>query len=161
MPLNPPMKASDRRIAQAQHDEGLSLKAYPDPRGQTKTWAIGYGTNAPWVKPGMTCTEEQANGWLMDKIKSAESCINRLVNVELEQHEFDALVDFVYNVGEGSAILRKGFAGSTLLKKLNLGDKAGAAQELLRWVYAGGEIDKGLVGRRQQEQDEFEGKEDA
>ncbi|TFU20914.1 lysozyme, partial [Proteus mirabilis] len=52
---------------------------------------------------------------------------------------------FAFNVGTTT------FARSTLLKKLNAGDRAGACEEIKRWVYAGGKVWRGLVSRREAE----------
>ena len=57
------------------------------------------------------------------------------------------MIDFIYNAGEGN------FANSTMLKKLNSGDVAGACNELKRWVYSGGQKLAGLVARREAERD--------
>lgn len=158
MPLDPPLQASEHCIAEIQKDEGFRSESYPDPAGQTVTWAIGFGTNESWVKPGMTCTVEEATGWLMKKVHEVESVVNGAVNVPLEQHEFDSLVDFTYNVGEGQLTpVPRGFLGSTLLKRLNAGDKTGASLEFVRWIYSGGKKNPDLLKRRQEEQAEFDG----
>jgi lysozyme len=70
---------------------------------------------------------------------------------KLEQHERDALISFAFNVGLGA------YADSTLLKKLNQGDKRGAANEFPRWVYASGQKLPGLVRRREAERKMFLG----
>jgi hypothetical protein len=75
--------------------------------------------------------------------------VNRLVTVPLTQNQFDALVSFTYNLGEGA------LAESGLLRKLNAGDYAGAAPEFAKWVRAGGVILPGLVRRRAAEADLF------
>ena len=74
-----------------------------------------------------------------------ESAVQRLVKVELEQWQFDALVSFTYNCGEGN--LQK----STLLKKVNAGDFDGAALEFHKWNKGGGKVLAGLVRRRASE----------
>jgi hypothetical protein len=67
------------------------------------------------------------------------------VDVELSQNEFDALVAFVFNVGEPQ------FANSTLLRVLNTGDKAGAAEHFAEWNHQDGKVLPGLTVRRAQE----------
>jgi lysozyme len=67
------------------------------------------------------------------------------VTVPLTQNQFDALVDFTFNVGQGN------LASSTLLRELNAGNTAGAAAQFLVWVYAKGVELPGLVTRRQAE----------
>jgi lysozyme len=74
-----------------------------------------------------------------------EAAVQRLVTVELEPWQFDALVSFTYNCGEGN--LRK----STLLKKVNAGDFEGAALEFHKWNKGGGKVLAGLVRRRASE----------
>ena len=67
------------------------------------------------------------------------------MKVALTQGQFDALVDFTYNLGAGRLV------SSTRLKMLNAGNTAGAGQQLLLWVYAGGKPEPGLVARRKAE----------
>ncbi|MEG5623927.1 lysozyme, partial [Enterobacter hormaechei] len=76
---------------------------------------------------------------------SYESDVSRLVKVGLTQGQFDALVSFTYNLGARS------LSTSTLLRKLNAGDYAGAADEFLRWNKAGGKVLNGLTRRREAE----------
>ena len=107
--------------------EKLELKAYkPTP---DDVWTIGWGTtriNGRPVHEGETCTKEEAQKYFTKDIEKGENCINRYVDVELTQEQFDALVSFCYNVGNGA------FASSTLLKKLNKGDYNGAQKEFAR-----------------------------
>lgn len=128
--------------------EGCRLTSYQDPRG---IWTIGYGHTAG-IGPGMTITQNQADDFLMEDIQTAVNAVNSLVDVDvpLNQNEFDALVDFCFNVGAGN------FANSTLLKLLNQGDYAGAAAQFDNWDYAGGVQLAGLLRRRQAETDEFD-----
>lgn len=125
--------------------EGLRLKAYDDSTG---VWTIGYGHTAG-VVPGMKITENQAVEYFKADIKSFENAVNKYVSVPITQNMFDALVSFTYNLGAGT--LKR----STLLKKLNRNDIAGAADEFGRFVYAGGRIMKGLVRRRAAEKEIF------
>jgi GH24 family phage-related lysozyme (muramidase) len=74
-----------------------------------------------------------------------ERAVRRLVKVPLNANRFDALVSFTYNVGEGN------LAKSTLLKKVNAGDHAGAAKEFHKWNKAGGKVLPGLTRRRASE----------
>ena len=99
-------------------EESCSLVSYQDPRG---IWTIGYGHTGPEVVQGLTITQQQANDYLAQDIQTASDAVNRLVTVKITQGEFDALVDFVYNVGVGA------FEDSTLLRMLNAGDFSGAA----------------------------------
>jgi lysozyme len=122
--------------------EGLRLTAYQDSVG---VWTIGYGHTGSDVRPGLTITQEQASALLQQDVAGAVAAVNRLVTVTLTQNQFDALVDFTFNEGQGN------LASSTLLRELNAGNTAGAAAQFLVWVYAGGVQLPGLVKRRQAE----------
>ena len=129
--------------------ESLRLKAYPDPGSRDGTpWTIGWG-HTRGVKPGDVCTKEEADAWLVEDMKTAERAVNKYVKVELNQYQFDALVSFTYNLGEGA--LKK----STLLRLVNQKKFEEAAQQFLRWVFNDGAIMKGLVKRRKMERDLF------
>lgn len=125
--------------------EGLRLAAYLDSVGVP---TIGYGHTRNVVM-GMTCTQEQAEQWLQEDVQIAVDGVNRLVTVELTQNQFDALVDFAFNLGVGN------LQHSTLLKLLNTGNYAGAAGEFEKWDKAGGQTLPGLLRRRQAERDLF------
>lgn len=128
--------------------EGIRLTAYPDPGTGGAPWTIGYG-HTHGVHPGDTCTQAQAEAWLMEDIAHANDVVNRLVKANLTQHQHDALVDFVFNAGEGN------FASSTLLKDLNAGYMQLAANEFRRWDMAGGAHLAGLAHRRAAETELF------
>jgi lysozyme len=93
----------------------------------------------------MTFSREQAVAWLRRDVASAEATVKRDVRVELNQEEYDALVDLVFNIGSGN------FETSTLLRKLNAGDTDGAIAEFAKWNKAGGVVLAGLVKRREAE----------
>lgn len=139
------MKTSERSLNLIKHLEGLRLQAYQCSAG---VWTIGYGHTAG-VRPGDIIDEVQAGIFLRQDVAASECTVMRLVTVALSQHQFDALVSFVFNTGNGN------FAASTLLKKLNAGDYNGAADELLRWIHAGGKSLPGLVARREAERTLF------
>ena len=129
--------------------EGLRLTAYPDPATGGAPWTIGYGHTGPDVHPGLTITQEQAEELLMQDTQKAAAAVNAKVTGDITQEEFDALVDFVFNVGAGN------FAASTLLKKVNSGDIHGAAAEFEKWDMAAGKHMAGLLRRRHAESEEF------
>ncbi len=108
--------------------EGLRLAAYRCPAG---VWTIGYGATRGGdggpVPEGLTITHQQAATWLTRDLKEFAADVRRLVTVPLTQGQFDALVDFAFNLGADA------LAGSTLLRKLNAGDYDGAALELPKW----------------------------
>lgn len=95
-------------------EEGLSLKVYVDAKG----FAIGYGNNF-WengnkVKKGdSSITKERAESLLRHTLKKFEKIINQTVTVKLNQNQYDALISFVYNVGDGS------WRSSTLRQVIN------------------------------------------
>lgn len=76
--------------------------------------------------------------------------VTRYVQVPINQNQFDALVSFAYNLGVGQ------LRNSTLLRKLNMKNYAGAAQEFDKWIYADGKVLPGLVKRRKLERSLFE-----
>lgn len=123
--------------------EGYLPHAYQDVAG---VWTIGFG-ETQGVRPGQTTTPIRAMVQLLDSANDHAKGMVECIHVPIAQHEFDAYLSFTYNVGVGA------FCGSTLVKKLNSGDYAGACKELLRWVYAGGRQVQGLVNRRQKEYD--------
>jgi len=100
---------------------------------------IGYGCTRG-VKMGMVWTQAEAEAKLLEELASHEARVVRLVTVELNQNQFDALVSFDYNTG--------GLHKSTLLRKLNKGDYDGAAAEFKHWNKFGGKPAKGLIRRR-------------
>ncbi|HAZ0556965.1 TPA: lysozyme [Enterobacter hormaechei] len=140
------MQTSDKGIALIKKFEGCKLTAYQDSVG---VWTIGYGWTQPVdgkpIRAGMTIKQETAERLLKTWLVSYESDVSRLVKVGLTQGQFDALVSFTYNLGARS------LSTSTLLRKLNAGDYAGAADEFLRWNRAGGKVLNGLSRRREAE----------
>lgn len=118
--------------------EGLCLNAY---QCAANVWTIGYG-HTRGVCSGDVITTDQADAFLRQDAAQAAGAVNQFVTVPLNQHQFDALVSFVFNIGSGS------FRSSTLLNKLNGGDFTGAADELLRWSHAGRQRLPGLERRR-------------
>lgn len=127
--------------------EGLRLNAYQDSAG---VWTIGYG-HTGGVRPGDRITQAEAEAYLRQDTGWAQQAVRDLVRVPLSQGQFDALTSFTFNLGRGA------LEGSTLLRKLNAGDYAGAQAEFGRWVHAGGEVLQGLVRRRAAEGDLFGG----
>ncbi|ESK54317.1 lysozyme [Acinetobacter tjernbergiae] len=130
--------------------EDEKLNAYDDGVG---VWTIGFGTtvypNGVKVKKGDVCTAEQAKAFFTYDLKRFEAAVNGAVKVSLTQNQFDALVLLTYNIGSAA------FKSSTLLKKLNTKDYAGAADQFLVWNCGGGEVLKGLVRRREAERTLF------
>ena len=145
------MQISENGLAMIRHWEGCRLAAYADGAG---VWTIGFGTTrydggAP-VAAGDTCTQDEASSWLAgDAVSIAQEPVNKLVAVALTQNQFDALCDFTYNLGQGN------LSESTLLRKLNAGDYAGAQAEFPRWNKVAGSPSQGLTNRRNAEANLF------
>lgn len=106
-----------------------------------KVPTIGYGCTEG-VTLGMRWTAEEVEAGLRREIAKHEAHVNRLVTVEISQNEFDAMVSLCYNIGAGA------LGNSTVLKRLNKGDRAGAAQAFALWNKGGGKVRPGLVSRR-------------
>ena len=140
------MKIGERGLALIREFEGCRLQAYQDSVG---VWTIGYGCTTD-VEPGQIITQAEAEARLSEDLKHAESCVNAAVTVPLTQHEFDACVSFVFNLGCGN------FRKSTLLLKLLDSDYDGAALEFRIWDKAGGQVLAGLTRRRMAEERLFE-----
>lgn len=135
----------DGGLGLIKHFEGVRTEAYQDSVG---VWTIGYGSTKG-VKPGQRISLEKANSLLEKDIADHAAAVDRLVKVDLNQDQYDALVSFTFNLGEGN------LAKSTLLKKLNAGDYKGASKEFIRWNKAGGKVLKGLTRRRMAEAELF------
>jgi lysozyme len=128
--------------------ESFRDTAYNDGVGVS---TIGFGTTTG-VKPGDRITVTEALARIKGDLTAAERALKRCVTVPLYQHEFDAYTSFIYNVGQTA------FCGSTLVKRLNAGDYAGACAQLSRWIYAKGKKPGGLVKRRAAERALCEGR---
>jgi lysozyme len=130
--------------------EGLRLRAYLCPAG---VWTIGIGTtvypDGRKVQRGDKCTEQQADRYLAHDLQEFERAVAAMVTVPLTGNQFASLVSLAYNVGIGA------LRGSTLLRLLNAGDYAGAANQFPRWNRGGGRVLPGLVKRRAAERDLF------
>jgi len=135
------------RLGTWKSNECHSITGYQDQAG---VWTIGYGHTKD-VQQGMTCTQSQAEQWLLEDAGECVSWLNNFVTprVELTQGEFDALVDFSFNLGLHA------LAGSTLLKDVLAGKMELAAAEFEKWDRAGGKVVAGLLRRRLAEQQEF------
>lgn len=127
--------------------EGFRSCPYRDPVG---VWTIGYGETLH-VGPSTACiSQRRARRQLRRRLeRDFGNEVRRLVTVDLSQRQYEALTSFAYNVGIGA------FQASTLLRVLNAGDRAQAANELLRWTRGGGVVLLGLVRRRRAERRRF------
>ena len=144
------MKISYNGIQFLKQWEGFKKEAYKDTGG---VWTIGYGT-IKWkdkpVEQGMTITEKEAELALEADLAWAQTAVNQLVRVSLTQNMYDALVSFVYNVGQTA------FSKSTLLRLLNNGNYTDAAKQFERWRFDNGKEIRGLLNRREAERALFQ-----
>jgi len=140
------MNISQRGIDLIKNFEGFSPVPYRDAAG----WSIGYGH---YMGPNPTITNvdfAQAATLLGQDMAWAIRSIQNDVTVPLNQNQFDALTSLIYNIGANA------FANSTLLKKLNAGDYAGAAAQFDVWNKSSGSVNQTLVARRASERALFE-----
>lgn len=121
------------------------MVAYQDSVGIA---TIGYG-HTGGVVLGQSITVETAEHFLESDLLFASHQVDMCVTHPINQHQYDALCCFVYNVGGGN------FRKSTLLTYLNAGRVNDAEAEFLRWNKAGGKELKGLTSRRQAERELF------
>jgi len=143
------MKTSQAGVDLIKSFEGLFLTSYICPAG---VLTIGYGHTGPDVKPGQRYTEQQAEVVLRKDLLRFEQAVLRYVKIPLNQVQFDALVSFVYNIGESA------FADSALVRRLNNKENPSsvAKEELPRWNKgAGGKVLIGLERRRSAEVELF------
>ena len=135
------MQTSQEGIALIKKFEGCELEAYKCAAG---VWTIGYGRTRN-VKEGDRITEPQAERDLLEELEEFKHQVLNSVKVELKQNELDALTSWTYNLGVGN------LKSSTLLKKLNAGNKSEVPAEMIRWNKANGKVLAGLTKRREAE----------
>lgn len=141
------MKTSQDGLDLIKQHEGCKLEAYLCP---AKVWTIGVG-HTKGVKEGDVITEDQADEFLREDVKDSEQCVKNSASAVLQQHQFDALVSLVFNIGCGN------FRKSSLLRYLNNGHSHLVPDEFGKWVYGGGKVLPGLVKRREAERRLFLG----
>ena len=130
------------------------FQAYADPAHGWKVPTIGWGTiqypDGSKVMRGDLISQKRADELLAWEVEQKTKGVSELVTICLNDGELGAVVSFAYNCGLGN------LAKSTLLRKLNQGDKSGAAREFGKWTKAGGRVLAGLVRRRKAERYLFE-----
>lgn len=146
------MTVNKAALALVQEFEGFVDHWYPDPAHGWKVPTVGYGHTDAAGDPkyadtkGKAFTKAEASDMLLRDLGAYEKQMRALVTVPLNENQHGALTSFTYNLG--AVNLKK----STLLKKLNAGDYAGAAAEFPKWNRAGGKVMDGLTRRRSAEQ---------
>ena len=149
------MNVSSEAIKVIQHHEGIRYKAYQCP---AKLWTIGVGhvlypeqgklpidqRDGYPLRPedNRAFSKDEVDAILKSDLQRFERGVSSFCPVALSQGMFDGLVSFSFNVGLGT------LQRSTLRQKLLRGDKAGAAEEFLKYCMAGGKVLKGLQNRR-------------
>ncbi len=137
------MQLSAAGLELLKRSEGFRKERYLDVAGIS---SIGYGHRILATESFPDGIDEpQGAGLLAGDVRKAEQAVQRLVRVALTQGQFDALVDFCFNLGQGS------LAASTLLQELNIGRYDAAAEQLLCWDHAGVREYAGLKARREAE----------
>jgi lysozyme len=142
-----PQRLSRRGAGFIARFEGCVLKMYNDPTNNA-TIGVGHlihlgpinGSEPEEFRRGIT--RKRALELLMSDADKAARSVRRLIKVPLNQQQFDALVSFTFNCGEGA------LAGSTLRKRLNRREYEGVPPELNKWVLSGGKRLPGLIRRR-------------
>ncbi len=138
------MRISNKGLDLLKGREGCVLHSYRDSVG---VWTDGYGNTVGVIPGGHPITQEKADQDLRTNLARFELAVNRGVTAPLNQDQFDALVSFAYNVGEGA------FRSSTLLRLLNAGRPlAELAAQFDRW-----HIPPEITSRRNAERDQFLG----
>ena len=144
------MKISRSGIDLITRWEGCKLTAYLDGGG---VWTIGYGhtsaAGAPEVQRGLKISLQDAKDIFVRDVVKYEAAVDKAINRPMTQGQFDAMVSLCYNIGPGA------FAGSTLVRKFNAGDIAGAKRAFGSWIKDNGKVVKGLQNRRADEQNHF------
>lgn len=150
--MNDGLQISDAGLALIKEFEGSSLTLYRDLNGFP---TIGYGHRLKAGESFLRITPQVQDELLRQDAEEAAAAVIRLVAVRLTPGQFDAMADFVFNLGADR------LRNSTLLKVLNYGDYAGACRQLYHsegdghitgWVFANHQVQPGLVRRRKAEQ---------
>ncbi len=145
------MKISSRGLELIKDFEGFSSTSYLDVINiPTIGWGNTFYEDGRKVKLGEQISKTDALK-LLEVIANTDFAdkIFPSIKVKVSQSQFDAMVSLAYNIGTGA------FLKSTLLKKVNAGDFAGAGKEFLRWNKANGKEVLGLTRRREREKQLF------
>lgn len=111
-------------------DEGYTQRAVPDPVKGTAVPTLGFGTTGG-VKMGDSTTPVKALVRKLSDVQGFEGALKACVQVPLHQAEYDAYINLAYNIGPAA------FCKSTLVRRLNTLDYAGACDAILMWRRVG------------------------
>lgn len=123
-------------------NEGSVNRVYLDPVG-VPTVCAGSTHGLTKADVGKPVSPEVCAARVRRDTAAAERAVKRCTTAPVTQEQYDALVDTAFNIGEGA------YCSSTLVRKHNAGDCAGATREFGRWIYAKGKKLPGLVTRRE------------
>lgn len=140
-PSETPAHIGEQGLQLIEYYEGLRLSAYRDTGGVP---TIGYGHTGD-VQMGDTCTFEQAVAYLAADVSWAESFVHNHITTSLYQHQFDAIISFVFNVGVGN------FLKSSVYADIQNANLVHVPYSLSLWNKSGGRVVEGLVNRRHSE----------
>jgi lysozyme len=143
------MSALAYAVALVKKWEGCRLEAYPDPATGGDPWTIGWGSTGPGITMGVRWSQAQADDRLAIDVDRFMKGVRSVLRKPATDAQLGAMTSLAYNIGVGA------FKDSTLLRKFNAGDIAGAAAEFPKWRRANGKVMQGLVNRRADEQKVF------
>jgi lysozyme len=147
------LHTTDAVVQMIKDGEGLRLAAYKGAQGE---WLIGYGHAGDDVSSGKKISAAQADALLRADLVKTEDAVKGVVKTPINADELSAMVDLAYNIGTGS------FGSSSVVRQLNAGDRAAAADAFLLWDKAtiNGQraVDPALHSRRERERAIFLGK---
>lgn len=138
---NARLRINDAGLQLIKESEGLRLEAY----SAGGKWLIGYGHSGADIRAGTKIDEAEAAALLRKDVGWAEDAVKRYVLVPVNENEFSAMVSLAYNLGAG------GYSRSSVVEKLNKGDRKGAADAFLNHNLAGGVTNPHLTSRRAKE----------
>jgi len=140
------MQTSDKGKEFIKHFEGCKLEAY---QCSGDVWTIGCG-HTRGVVEGDKISKKQADALLSADIEMVETHVKRLITVDLNQSQWDAIVSWCFNLGCGN------LRASTMLQVINSGELDKVSEQIIRWDKVGKQAVAGLTRRRKAETDLFD-----
>ena len=140
------MQTSDKGKEFIKHFEGCKLEAY---QCSGDVWTIGCG-HTRGVEEGDKISKKQADALLSADIEMVETHVQRLITVDLDQSQWDAIVSWCFNLGCGN------LRASTMLQVINSGELNKVSEQIIRWDKVGKKAVAGLTRRRKAEADLFD-----